>query len=242
MPASKKADSDETLDSWINSFRRDESTSSGVPMNLLQEAWSCCCSTLQEWQELTDSFENSRHPVEKELFKNLTENFLPMLPDIFKQEEKMRRQKMYCREGVFQESLPFGVLPRRASTRIEVKQKQKEEEERRLAIEREEEKRRQAKEEYERKLAERSKTREERMREKEERAMEEERAAFQAEKKRLDRLERIEKRRKRLEDQRMNGFISEMESINEGSSQDEDFEISDSDVSVVTVNGWPFDE
>lgn len=236
-PSSVKKKHEEDM---LDHLNRDENTSCGVALELLQEAWSCVCSTEQEWIDLCNSFKSSKHHLEKDLYKNLSENFLPMMKDIIKQEELIKRKNMYHKELVYQSSLPLDMLPRRASSRIEVKQKQKEEEDRKLAIQREQERREEARLEYERKQLEKAKSREERLRERQEK----EEMMLQLEKQRLERLER---RRQRILEMKEKQEIKRIKNLLESgdddrSSQDDDYDISDSDVSVVTVNGWPFNE
>lgn len=82
-----------------------------------ETVWQVICFTEEDWLNLSNKFNKSRHPEEKELYKILTENFLPKLRFLFNEQEKQRRVKLF---------------KNRNSTRIQLKvlkrQKQKEEE------------------------------------------------------------------------------------------------------------------
>ena len=116
-----------------------------------REAWSLICQTEQEWKDLTDRFAKSKNKSELELYRLLSKNFVPKISEIYELREKERqrieRQKL------------IELLPRRLSSRIELKKIQKEREE----IEEQEDNRRKQ-EELDRKNRELERTRSERIR------------------------------------------------------------------------------
>ena len=61
--------------------------------------WRVVCSSLQDWQELTESFRKARLKCERELYKILSGDFLPELPQIF--EQKVSPVFMFCCSSVF---------------------------------------------------------------------------------------------------------------------------------------------
>ncbi|KAH8305198.1 hypothetical protein KR018_000548, partial [Drosophila ironensis] len=82
--------------------------------------WQVICFTEEDWQNLAAKFKTSTHAKERELFQILDENFLPKLPQLFRERERLRRRKL---------------LQVRNSSRIrnlvELKARQEEEEQRR---------------------------------------------------------------------------------------------------------------
>lgn len=56
--------------------------------------WQVICFTEQDWLNLSNKFQKSRQPEEKELYTILTENFLPKLRVLFNEQEKQRRVKL----------------------------------------------------------------------------------------------------------------------------------------------------
>ena len=52
------------------------------------DRWECVCSSLQDWQDLANSFQSSKYKCEKELYRTLINDFLPDLPLMF--ENKVR--------------------------------------------------------------------------------------------------------------------------------------------------------
>lgn len=55
--------------------------------------WQVICFTEQDWQNLANKFKNSKSHKESALFKILTEDFLPNIPDLFKAKEAERRRR-----------------------------------------------------------------------------------------------------------------------------------------------------
>ena len=92
-----------------------------VSLDERREAWSLVCNTEQDWNDLTLKFSKSKHKSELDLYKLLSKNFVPRISEIYEEREKERqrieRQKL------------IELLPRRASSRIELKKIQREKEE-----------------------------------------------------------------------------------------------------------------
>lgn len=201
----------------------DPSTSCGIPLTDLQSAWDCVCDHESEWESLTASFAKSKVPCEVDLFKILSKNFLPLIHEVA---EKERREKEKEQKAKILE-----LIPRRTSSRIEIKKIQQVEEEKREAEEREERKRRSAQAE------ERRKREDERVRQDEIKRQREERA-----RQRLAILEDRAARaaiRKRPIDGPSNGLNEDHKILEE----DEDvIDIADPDVTMILSNGWPPNE
>ncbi|KAK6627783.1 hypothetical protein RUM44_010262 [Polyplax serrata] len=109
---------------------------SDIEDDLAPGIWQVVCYTEEDWEKLAQKFKGSTCKDEKDLHKTLTEDFLPEIPRLFAEKERLQRKRM----------LEF--QPRRQSSRLE-KLKQREEEEKILARE-EEEKLKLEKEERER--------------------------------------------------------------------------------------------
>ncbi len=92
-----------------------------VSLKERNEAWTLICQSQQEWTDLAEKFKNSKHKCEIEFYKLLSESFVPKICEIFAKAEKEKfkaeRQKL------------FDLLPRRISSRIELKKVRKEKEE-----------------------------------------------------------------------------------------------------------------
>ncbi|EDV95699.1 GH15633 [Drosophila grimshawi] len=56
--------------------------------------WQVICFTEDDWQHLASKFKASSHAKERELFQILAENFLPKLPQLFRERERLRRRKL----------------------------------------------------------------------------------------------------------------------------------------------------
>ncbi|XP_048242320.1 titin homolog isoform X2 [Haliotis rufescens] len=172
----------------------DSEDNEDVPLSVLKkekvpvDRWHLVCQSLVDWEQLAENFKESKVRCEKNLYRTVTEDFLPEIPRIM--EEKERDMKRRALENA----------PRRTSCRLEEKQKQREEEEKLLAqMLAAEEKVRHAEEEERRKMLEQEKLeiqkrqreerekQRERMREERERAVERraKRAALREEKTRL---------------------------------------------------------
>ncbi|XP_054164359.1 chromatin remodeling regulator CECR2-like [Oppia nitens] len=78
-----------------------------------QEGWSLVCRTEQDWKELCEKFAKSKTKCEIEFYRLLSKSFVPKITEIFEEQEKERakvdRQRL------------LELLPRRASSRIELK-------------------------------------------------------------------------------------------------------------------------
>lgn len=55
--------------------------------------WQVICFTEEDWQNLAKKFKASTNAKEKELYQILDENFLPKLPQLFRERERLRRRK-----------------------------------------------------------------------------------------------------------------------------------------------------
>ncbi|KAH8408311.1 hypothetical protein KR215_002272, partial [Drosophila sulfurigaster] len=56
--------------------------------------WQVICFTEEDWQNLAAKFKTSTNGKERELFQILDENFLPKLPQLFRERERLRRRKL----------------------------------------------------------------------------------------------------------------------------------------------------
>ena len=87
----------------------------------LKESWCVICKTQQDWVNLADKFKKSKSKCEIELYNLLTTNFVEQITEIFnkfeKEKQKEERQKL------------LELIPRRTSSRIEIKKIIKEQEE-----------------------------------------------------------------------------------------------------------------
>lgn len=112
----------------------DNSTSCGVPLDKLKEAWTLICETEEDWINLTDSFRKSKLAAEIEFYNVLSNNFLPRITEIFREKEKLREKET--------KKKLIELLPRRLSSRVQIKKLEKEEEDKKRQEEFEERKRR----------------------------------------------------------------------------------------------------
>ena len=86
-----------------------------------QSTWSVACLTLQDWEDLTQKYKNSKKKSEKELYETLSESFLPEIVKMFAEKEKEERRRLLL------------MQPKRASSRIERKRQEQEERDRVLS-------------------------------------------------------------------------------------------------------------
>ncbi|XP_036347446.1 cat eye syndrome critical region protein 2 homolog [Rhagoletis pomonella] len=56
--------------------------------------WQVICFTEEDWQNLASKFKSSTNAKERELYQILDENFLPKLPQLFRERERLRRRKL----------------------------------------------------------------------------------------------------------------------------------------------------
>ncbi|XP_037944726.1 uncharacterized protein LOC119677450 [Teleopsis dalmanni] len=56
--------------------------------------WQVICFTEEDWQNLTSKFEKSTNAKERDLYRILHDNFLPKLPQLFRERERLRRRKL----------------------------------------------------------------------------------------------------------------------------------------------------
>jgi len=67
------------------------SSSKGIGSN--GTVWQVICFTEEDWQNLAAKFKTSTNAKERELFHILDDNFLPKLPQLFRERERLRRRK-----------------------------------------------------------------------------------------------------------------------------------------------------
>ncbi|XP_053624492.1 uncharacterized protein LOC128683191 isoform X2 [Plodia interpunctella] len=82
-----------------------------------ERVWQVVCFTEDDWSHLTEKFSKATSKVEKELYRSLSQNFLPEIPRLFQEKERLQRKRL------------LELLPRRTSSRVLQKIKQKEGEE-----------------------------------------------------------------------------------------------------------------
>ncbi|XP_067001184.2 uncharacterized protein dikar [Anabrus simplex] len=78
--------------------------------------WKVICFTEQDWDKITESFKDSRSKSERALYHTLSEDFLPEIPRLFLEKERLQRKRL------------LEYQPRRQSSRLEKLKQQKEEE------------------------------------------------------------------------------------------------------------------
>ncbi|XP_013179195.1 PREDICTED: uncharacterized protein LOC106126234 isoform X2 [Papilio xuthus] len=94
--------------------------------------WQVVCFTENDWNHLTDKFRRATSKVEKELYRSLSQNFLPEIPRLFHEKERLQRKSCRPRlrsHGIKNELLE--VTPRRTSSRVLQKIEEKERERKR---------------------------------------------------------------------------------------------------------------
>ncbi|KAJ9592725.1 hypothetical protein L9F63_015605, partial [Diploptera punctata] len=104
--------------------------------------WQVVCFTEEDWDKVTENFRDSTSKNERALFHTLAEDFLPEIPRLFAEKERLQRKRL------------LEYQPRRQSSRLEKLKQQKEEEEKILQRE-EKERVRQERERQEREKKER---------------------------------------------------------------------------------------
>ncbi|XP_070567879.1 chromatin remodeling regulator CECR2-like [Ptychodera flava] len=85
--------------------------------------WQLICETVQDWEQLAETFKKSKAMCERALYKTLIEDFVPEIANMMATKEKEMRKKL---------SAEFA--PRRTSSRLETKRILQEEEEKIAAI------------------------------------------------------------------------------------------------------------
>ncbi|CAB3225655.1 unnamed protein product [Arctia plantaginis] len=81
-----------------------------------ERVWQVVCFTEEDWTHLTEKFRKATSKVEKELYRSLSQNFLPEIPRLFQEKERLQRKRL------------LELAPRRTSSRVLQKIKQKQEE------------------------------------------------------------------------------------------------------------------
>ncbi|CAH0402010.1 unnamed protein product [Chilo suppressalis] len=80
-----------------------------------ERVWQVVCFTEEDWTHLTEKFSKATSKVEKELYRSLSQNFLPEIPRLFQEKERLQRKRL------------LELAPRRTSSRVLQKIKEKEE-------------------------------------------------------------------------------------------------------------------
>lgn len=58
-----------------------------------ERVWQVVCFTEEDWIHLAERFRKATSKVEKELFRSLSQNFLPEIPRLFKEKEQLQRKR-----------------------------------------------------------------------------------------------------------------------------------------------------
>lgn len=74
-------------------YREDKPAGANTTNSKSNSVWQVICFTEEDWQHLAAKFKASTNSKEKELYQILDENFLPKLPQLFKERERLRRRK-----------------------------------------------------------------------------------------------------------------------------------------------------
>ncbi|KAF5282395.1 hypothetical protein FQA39_LY17592 [Lamprigera yunnana] len=77
-----------------------------------KSVWQVVCFTEDDWFQLAKKFKKSQSKCERQLYRTLTENFLPELPRLFCEKERLARKRLLEKQ------------PRRTSSRLGTKRKQ----------------------------------------------------------------------------------------------------------------------
>ncbi|KAF5295477.1 hypothetical protein FQR65_LT10465 [Abscondita terminalis] len=77
-----------------------------------KSVWQVVCFTEDDWFQLAKKFKKSQSKSERQLYHTLTENFLPELPRLFCEKERLARKRLLENQ------------PRRTSSRLDTKRKQ----------------------------------------------------------------------------------------------------------------------
>lgn len=104
-----------------------------VELNELKESWCIVCQSEQDWNNLVEKFKKSKSKIDNELSKLLFD-ILPSVSEYFAKKEKLAKQ--------IEKQKFFELLPRRVSSRIELKKLQQEELEKQRELDEKEEQRR----------------------------------------------------------------------------------------------------
>merc|ERR1712029_1139911 len=60
----------------------------------VQSTWSVACLTLQDWEDLTAKYKNSKKKSEKDLYETLADSFLPEIVKMFAEKDREEKMKM----------------------------------------------------------------------------------------------------------------------------------------------------
>uniref|UniRef100_W5NIM0 CECR2 histone acetyl-lysine reader n=1 Tax=Lepisosteus oculatus TaxID=7918 RepID=W5NIM0_LEPOC len=103
-------------------------------------AWSLVCATEEEWQSLAESIKGKHTYKDRQLYKLLSENFIPEISNMILYKENQRQERL------------LDMAPRRSSDRLTIKRILQEEEETLQAIAEVEQQKRKEEEEVDRQL------------------------------------------------------------------------------------------
>lgn len=78
----------------------------------VKPVWQVICFTEDDWYQLARKFRKSSSKAERQLYRTLSENFLPELPRLFQEKEVLHRKRL------------LEWLPRRTSARLDIKRQQ----------------------------------------------------------------------------------------------------------------------
>ena len=74
-------------------YREDFKKNSKKGQKVTNRVWQVICFSEEDWINLTNKFKKSKSQRESALFKTLSEDFLPNIPDLFKAKEQERRRR-----------------------------------------------------------------------------------------------------------------------------------------------------
>lgn len=68
-------------------------TANGIEHGPKSTVWQVICFTEEDWQNLTIKFSKSTNEQERDLYNVLSNNFLPKIPSLFREKERVRRRR-----------------------------------------------------------------------------------------------------------------------------------------------------
>ncbi|KAG8192497.1 hypothetical protein JTE90_018021 [Oedothorax gibbosus] len=105
----KQRKSDEECDEF------EDMSTNGNNMNVDEKSlWSIVCNTIEDWVDFAEKLKGSKSKNEKSLFQTVTDNFLPVLIEIYQEKERRLQQKL-------RELVPERVITRRETRKSRVK-------------------------------------------------------------------------------------------------------------------------
>jgi hypothetical protein len=58
---------------------------------MLRPLWQVICFTREDWEQITEKFADGKSKAERALYATLKEDFLPEIPRLFEEKEKLQR-------------------------------------------------------------------------------------------------------------------------------------------------------